>query len=117
MTRRHRPPFVAACEECGVETEIETANEIVAFYRRHHRQTGHDVVLTRAALVFEPPAGALETIVADLERRYEDGVPIGIVAAAMSERGVSVGETLAEIDDVRMTGSLYEPRDDHLAAV
>ncbi|MFD1565278.1 hypothetical protein ACFR99_17210 [Haloarchaeobius amylolyticus] len=118
MTQRQRSAFTVACEDCGVETELDSANEIVDFYRRHHRQTGHDVTITRAELAFDPPAdGDLETVVADLETRYEDGIPIGIVATAMREQGLSVGDTLAAIYDVRMTGALYEPRDDHLAAV
>ncbi|QCS40818.1 hypothetical protein [Natrinema versiforme] len=113
-----RPAFTVACEECGVDADLESANGIVDFYRRHHRLTGHDATITRVDLAFELPTdGDLETVVADLESRYDDGVPIGVVAAAMDEQGVSVGDTLAEIYDVRMTGALYEPRDDHLAAV
>lgn len=118
MSQRRHPSFAVACEDCGVETERDSANEIVEFYRRHHRQTGHDVAITRADLAFDPPvAGDLETVVAELETHYEDGVPIGIVAAAMREQGFSAGDTVDEIYDVRMTGALYEPRDDHLAAV
>ncbi|QFU82176.1 hypothetical protein [Natronorubrum aibiense] len=119
MSQHHQPAFTIACEACGVDTDTDSANEIVAFYRRHHRQTGHDVVLTRADLEFDLPVADddLESVVAELEAHYDDGVPIGVVAAVMSERGYAVGETLEEIDDVRMTGALYEPRDDHLAAV
>ncbi|QLK24557.1 hypothetical protein HYG81_10510 [Natrinema zhouii] len=117
MTHQHQSAFAVACQECGVSVEPDSANEIVDFYRRHRRQTGHDVVLTHADLEFEPPAADdLVTVIAGLENHYENGVPIGIVAAAMSERGLSVGETLEEIYEVRMTGALYEPRDDHLAA-
>ncbi|WP_226039852.1 hypothetical protein [Natrinema sp. DC36] len=117
MTHHQQPAFAVACEECDIDVEPDSANETVDFYRRHRRQTGHDVVLTRADLEFEPPASDdLVTVIAGLEKRYENGVPIGIVAAAMSEQGFSVGETLEEIYEVRMTGALYEPRDDHLAA-
>jgi hypothetical protein len=34
----------------------------------------------------------------------------------MSDRGLSIGETLDEIHEVRMTGGLYEPQDDHFGA-
>ncbi len=118
MTQRQRSAFTVTCDDCGVETGLNSANEIVDFYRRHHRQTGHDVTITRADLAFELPTdGDLESVVADLETHYEDGVPIGSITAAMREQGFTVGETLEEIYDVRMTGALYEPRDDHLASV
>lgn len=119
-----RTPFVATCPTCNVERDAESPNEIVQFYRRHHRHTGHDVVLTRADLevdvedevAVEDPATDVATVVDALEAHYETGVPIGIVAAAMRQRGFTVGETLEAIYEVRMTGALYEPRDDHLAA-
>ncbi|WP_226482186.1 hypothetical protein [Natrinema amylolyticum] len=118
MTHQRQSAFTAACRECGIDMEPDSANEIVDFYRRHRRQTDHDVILTRAEFEFDPPTDDdLVTVIADLENRYENGVPIGIVAAAMSERGFSVGETLDEIHEVRMTGALYEPRDDHLATL
>lgn len=111
-----RAPFVATCRTCDVHEEAESANETVEFYRRHYRQTGHDVVLTRTDLDFQVPGVTdLETVIADLETHYDGGVPIGVVAAAMNERGFSIGETLEEIHEVRMTGALYEPRNDHLA--
>ncbi|WP_306060562.1 hypothetical protein [Natronococcus wangiae] len=124
MSQPHhdRTPFVAACPDCDVERGAESPNEIVEFYRRHYRHTGHDVVLRRADLDVEledADAGAatdVAAVVAALEPRYESGVPIGIVAAATGRRGATVGETLERIHEVRMTGALYEPRDDHLAA-
>ncbi|ELY87971.1 hypothetical protein [Natrialba taiwanensis] len=123
-------PFVATCPDCEIERSSESATELVAFYRRHHGHTGHDIVVTRADLEFGAALDAADGVAAvvdGLDARYgvdkhdstesgTAGVPIGIVVAAMSERGFTVGETLEEIADVRMTGALYEPRDDHLAA-
>ncbi|SEW26101.1 hypothetical protein [Natrinema salifodinae] len=117
-SRQRHAAFAATCRECEVERELESANEIVEFYRRHRRQTGHDVTVTQSGLACEVPETTdIETVVAELETHYEGAVPIGAIAAAMSERGFSVGETLDELYDVRMTGALYEPRDDHLAVV
>ncbi|ELY97962.1 hypothetical protein [Natrialba asiatica] len=127
-------PFVATCPDCEIERSSDSATELVAFYRRHHRHTGHDIVVTRADLEFSAAVTAaldasddVAAVVDGLDARYgvdkhdsiesgTDGVPIGIVVAAMSERGFTVGETLEAIAGVRMTGALYEPRDDHLAA-
>ncbi|MFC4249524.1 hypothetical protein ACFOZ7_21755 [Natribaculum luteum] len=117
MSQQRQTPFAATCTACGVDRETASANEIVAFYRRHHRHTGHDVEVTRADVDGDvPDTDDLEMVVAELEAEYEEGVPIGVVAAAMARRGRSVGETLEEIHEVRMTGALYEPRHDHLAA-
>ncbi|WP_129113488.1 hypothetical protein [Halegenticoccus tardaugens] len=117
MSRQRVAPFAAACPECAVESEAESANELVEFYRRHHRHTGHEIAWTRADVGFDLPDGDLEAVVGECESHYDEGVPIGIVAAAMGARGLTVGETLARIREVRMTGALYEPRDDHIAKV
>ncbi|RKD93753.1 hypothetical protein [Halopiger aswanensis] len=117
-SRQRQAPFAAACRECEVEQGVDSANELVAFYRRHSRQTDHDVVVTRTDFAFDlPTATDVETVVAELEAHYENGVPLGAVVAATSEQGVPVGETLEELHDVRLTGALYEPRDDHVAVV
>ncbi len=113
------PRFVATCPECENRTETDTANEVVAFYRRHHSLTGHDIEWERAALnaLDEIPTDAeLGSVIEGLGEHYESGVPVGVITAAMSERGLAVGETLAEIHELRMRGRLWEPRDDHLSA-
>ena len=125
MNHHRQAPFVATCPDCDVSRDAAEPNELVDFYRRHYRHTGHDVAVTRADLDrdldFDLDATDREVaaVVEALEARNpdwnEDGVPIGIVAAAMSERGFTVGETLEAIYEVRMSGALYEPRDDHLA--
>lgn len=58
--------------------------------------------------------GDLEEVIATLEGRFEDDVPIGVITAVMSERGHTIGETLSAIRERRLGGELYEPRDDHL---
>ncbi|MFC7007195.1 hypothetical protein [Halalkalicoccus salilacus] len=91
-------------------------NETGAFYRRHRLVTGHDVKWVRTDL--DVPEATSETnpggLIGELEDRFEGGVPIGVVAAAMGEWGHTIGETLAAIRELRMAGELYEPRDDHL---
>lgn len=114
--RGERAPFAVVCADCEVSKELDDANETVAFYRRHHSVTGHDVEWARADL--DVPEAASETdlgeLIGELQERFESGVPIGVVAAAMGERGHTIGETLAAIRERRMDGQLYEPRDDHL---
>lgn len=91
-------------------------NETVAFYRRHRLVTGHDVKWVRTDL--DVPEATSETdpggLIGERQGRFEDGVPIGVVAAAMGERGHTIGETMAAIRELWMADELYEPRDDHL---
>jgi hypothetical protein len=112
-----RDAFVVACPDCEVERATDDPNETVAFYRRHSATTGHDVTVERApeaGLDDVPDDADVRAVVAALEERYEEGVPIGVVAAAMSARGETIGGTLDAIHTQRMRGGLYEPRDDHL---
>lgn len=114
--RGERAPFAVICADCEVRKELDGVNEAVAFYRRHRSVTGHDVEWVRADLDVTAAASEddLEELIGELEGRFEDGVPIGVVAAAMGERGCTIGETLAAIREQRMAGELYEPQDDHL---
>jgi hypothetical protein len=110
--------YVAVCPECDVTRETDEPNEVVEFYRRHYRVTGHDIDLEDAEpdLHNDIDADGLKETIRQLEEQYENGVPIGAIAAVMKERGQSVGETLDEIHEIRMGGGLYEPQDDHLGA-
>ena len=122
MSSQDQARYVAVCPECDVTRQTDVPNEVVEFYRRHYRVTGHDIELEHA----EPDLdGEIETegtdfdlkdVIRQLEEQHENGVPIGVVAAVMSERGKSVEETLSEIHEIRMSGGLYEPQDDHLGA-
>ncbi|MFC6718358.1 hypothetical protein ACFQGT_12010 [Natrialbaceae archaeon GCM10025810] len=129
-SKRQSRSFAAACPTCDVERTADSANELIEFYRRHSRHTGHEIEWLRADVDVDLPApdadpasaadgdgDALERVVADLEAHYDDGVPIGLVAAAMARRGYGIGETLDALREVRLTGALYEPRDDHVAVV
>ncbi|WP_224270928.1 hypothetical protein [Haloprofundus salinisoli] len=118
MSTQEQASYVAVCSECDVDLQTDEPNEIAAFQRRHYRVTGHDVKLERAELNLEEEVTGsdLKGVVRQLEEQYENGVPIGVVAAVMNERGLTIGETLDKIHEVRMTGGLYEPRDDYLGA-
>ncbi|MFC4440106.1 MULTISPECIES: hypothetical protein [Natrialbaceae] len=118
MSTQEHTSYAATCPECDVDLQTDAPNEIVDFYRRHYRVTGHDIELVHAPddLGAAVTSDDLKDVVWQLQDRYENGVPIGAVAAAMSERGLSIGETLDEIHEIRMGGGLYEPQDDHLGA-
>ncbi|WP_336344596.1 hypothetical protein [Halalkalicoccus ordinarius] len=114
-SRGERAPLSVVCTDCEVHKEVGDANEAVAFYRRHRSITGHDVEWVRADGVPKvAPEGDLKEVIAGLEGRFENGVPIGVVTAVTSERGRTIGETLSAIRELRMAGELYEPRDDRL---
>lgn len=110
--------YVAICPVCDITFQTDAPNDIIDFHRRHDRVTGHSVVFDRAQV--DHDAEVTDTNIKDLvwqlQDQYENGVPIGIIAAVMSEHAVPIDETLDEIHKTRMTGGLYEPQDDHLAA-
>ncbi|KZN22459.1 hypothetical protein A4G99_19790 [Haladaptatus sp. R4] len=119
MSEQEPAPFVAGCPDCGERKEAGTPNEVIEFYRRHRALTGHDVEWEYAdyGSAGEPPDDAdLKSVVLELGERFEDGVPLGLVTAAMGERGRTVGETLDELRELRMTGHVWEPKDDHVSA-
>ncbi|WP_251342535.1 hypothetical protein [Haloplanus halophilus] len=113
MARNDSP--VASCPDCEERRTAEDPNEVVRFYRRHHAVTGHDVVWERPpSLPDLPPNADVEDAVAALG---DPDAALGTVAAAASEWGWTVGETLDAVHDRRLTGALWEPRDDHVAVV
>lgn len=125
MNRDHetgQTPFVVCCPDCEVSQAVDRPNEAVEFARRHHSLTGHTAEWERAELppgdVDDVPAdGDLEAVMWQLDEQYDDGVPLGIVTAVRSKHGVSMYETFEEVEELRMSGALYEPRDDHLRPV
>ncbi|QLG60509.1 hypothetical protein [Halorarum salinum] len=116
---RGGPAFVAGCPSCDTRVATDEPNEVVAFQRRHRAITGHDAEMERAELSVDgvPEEGGVEAVVRAIQPSFDRGVPLGVVAAAMSRRGATVGETLEAVHEARMRGALYEPRDDHLGAV
>ncbi|MFB6102226.1 MAG: hypothetical protein ABEJ73_06630 [Haloplanus sp.] len=110
-------PFVGLCSDCEVRVPTDDPNEVVRFYRRHHGTTGHDITWEQVPVDLEAPTDAdLDAVVAALAGE-SGGVPLGTVSAAMNDRGWTVGETLDTVHDRRLTGALWEPRDDHIDAV
>jgi len=118
MSSQDQAQYVAVCPECDVTRQTDTPNEVVEFYRRHYRVTGHDIDLQHAEpdLDEEVEGDDLKEIIRQLEEQYENGVPIGVIASVMNERGQTIEETLEGIHEIRMSGGLYEPQDDHLGA-
>lgn len=115
MNQDERARLVVTCPDCAVRKPIDDVNEAVAFYRRHRAITGHDVEWERAELDGGRVAGEdLRSVIATLESRTGGHVPLGLVTVAMGERGMTIGETLEGVRELRMNGELYEPRDDHL---
>ncbi|WP_227378190.1 hypothetical protein [Haladaptatus halobius] len=118
MSSQDQAPYVAACPECDATQQTDSPNEIIDFYRRHYRVTGHDIKIKHADTDLDTGITAqdLKGIIRQLEEHHQNGVPVGIIAAVMNERGLSVKETLDQIHEIRMGGGLYEPQDDHLCA-
>ena len=112
QTRR----FVVACPTCDTRAELDDPNEAVEMHRRHASVTGHAMEWERADpdVDADAPPEDVEAAVRTFGEHYEDGVPVGVVAAAMSQHGVDIGETLDRLRELRLEGRLYEPRDDHL---
>jgi len=109
--------FVAGCADCDERVSTATPNDVIAFYRRHRAVTGHDVAWERTPTALAAPSSTdIDAVVAALDGGAE-GVPLGVLAAVMDERGWTVGETLAAVHERRLHGALWEPRDDHVAAV
>lgn len=114
-----QPPFIASCPNCEVRKETERPNEVIAFYRRHRNLTGHDVeweFVDHESVSSVAENEDLKTVVLELGAELADGVPLALVTAAMAEQGYSIGETLAELRELRMTGHVWEPKDDHVSA-
>lgn len=119
MSNQTQAFYTVSCPECEVRSETDVPNEIVEIHRRHNSVTGHDIEIEHATTdaIDDVDAEGVEEVIRELQEQYRNGVPLGVVAAVMHDRGVSLAETLDEIYDLRMGGGLYEPQDDHIAAV
>ena len=109
--------FVARSTDTGERIEATAANEVVEFYRRQTRLTATDVewlFCEHHAVTAAPDSGGIEHVLDALVEQFTNGVPLGIVAAAMSKQNWTVGETLDALYELRMAGGLWEPREDHL---
>lgn len=118
--QREDVPFVARATETGARVEASTANEVIAFYRRQQELLDTDlewVFAEHPAVTEAPDADSIDAVLRALDDYFENGVPLGVLAAAMSKQGWTVEDTLAEVYELRMSGSLWEPRADHLRPV
>ncbi|GAA5433622.1 hypothetical protein Hjap01_03110 [Haloarcula japonica] len=113
-------PFVARATETGARVEASTANEVIASYRRQQELIDTDlewVFAEHPAVTSVPASDSIDAVIRELDDYFENGVPLGVLAAAMSKQGWTVGDTLSEVYELRMSGSIWEPRADHIRPV
>ncbi|MFU1783546.1 hypothetical protein ACM16X_19450 [Haloarcula japonica] len=113
-------PFVARATETGARVEASTANEVIAFYRRQQELIDTDlewVFTEHPAVTSVPDSDSIDAVIRELDDHFENGVPLGVLAATMSKQGWTVGDTLSEVYELRMSGSIWEPRADHIRPV
>ncbi|GGC65455.1 hypothetical protein [Haloferax sulfurifontis] len=108
---------VVTCPACDLHVSVSEPNEAVELYRRHANVTGHDVEWERVAFDAEAESDDVKEALIELGEDHPDGVALGRLAAALTDNGVAIGETLDAVRDLRMSGEIYEPRDDHVLAV
>lgn len=104
---------IVACRRCELHISVTDPNEAVEIYRRHERVTGHEVDWERTAIDVTASSTDTESVLRDLDDRFPDGIPVGVLTAALSARGVPISTVLDELYDLRMDGKIYEPVDDH----
>jgi hypothetical protein len=104
---------IVTCPTCDLHVQVTDPNEAIELYRRHNRVTGHDVEWERVALDVTASSANVESALADLEHQYSEGVPVGVLAAAVSHHGVAIADVVDGLYDLRMEGAIYEPADDH----
>ncbi|ELZ96252.1 hypothetical protein [Haloferax sulfurifontis] len=108
---------VVTCPSCDLHVAVAEPNDAVELYRRHANVTGHDVEWERVAFGAEAESDDVKEALIELGEDHPDGVELGRLAAALTDNGVAIGETLDAVRDLRMSGEIYEPRDDHVLAV
>jgi hypothetical protein len=106
---------VVTCPTCEFHVSVAEPNEAVEVYRRHERVTGHEVEWERTALNVTALSSDVESVLETLDEEYSDGVPVGVLTAAASTRGVPISAVLDELYSLRMDGVIYEPLDDHFS--
>jgi len=119
-TTQESAPFIARATATDELIESTAANDVVEFYRRQNGLTGTDVewvIFDHPAVTQAPDSGDVEDVLNALDEQFKGGIPLGIITAAMSKQGWTVGETIASLHELRMSGALWEPRDDHLRPV
>lgn len=104
---------VVACPMCELYRSVSDPNEAIGIYRRHNRVTGHEIDWERTSLDVEASSTDIESVLQHLDSTFSKGVSIGVLTAALSTEGVSIGEVLDELYNLRMEGRVYEPSDGH----
>ncbi|EMA06317.1 hypothetical protein [Haloferax denitrificans] len=108
---------VVTCPSCDLHVAVAEPNDAVELYRRHANVTGHDVEWERVAFDADVETDDVKQALVELGENHPDGVELGRLAAALADAGVAIGDTLDAVRDLRMSGEIYEPRDDHVLAV
>jgi hypothetical protein len=114
MSESESDAGVITCPTCDLHVQVTDPNEAIELYRRHTRVTGHDIEWERVALDETASSAEVKSALADLEDGYSEGVPIGVLAAAVAPHGVAIADVLDGLYDLRMEGAIYEPVDDHV---
>lgn len=104
---------VVVCSACELHVPVTDPNEAIEIFRRHKRVTGHEIEWERTALGVTASSPDTESTLTELTDTYPEGVPVGVLSAALSAHGVSIGDVLDELYALRMDGKIYEPIDDH----
>jgi hypothetical protein len=104
---------VVTCPACELHILVTDPNEAIEIYRRHKRVTDHEVEWERTSLNVTTSSTDTETVLTELADEYSEGVPIGVLSAALSAKGLAISEVLDELYSMRMEGKIYEPQEDH----
>ncbi|MFA1611787.1 hypothetical protein [Halobellus rubicundus] len=108
---------VVTCPDCDLSVPIDDPNEAIELHRRHASVTAHSVVWKSVGIDAAVSEADVTGALYELEDAYPDGVPFGTLTASLADHGISIGETLEIVSDLRMDGKIYEPRDDHILSV
>ncbi|QLC35361.1 hypothetical protein EFA46_013965 (plasmid) [Halarchaeum sp. CBA1220] len=117
MSAQEPQAGVVTCPACDLHAAVDEPNDAIDLYRRHTSVTGHDVEWERVAVGDAVTTADVKDALVALGDDYPEGVPLGVLTAALAERGVTIAATLDALYDLRMSGEIYEPRDDHVLAV
>ncbi len=116
--------WVLTCSTCDTDWHFDTEELAQEFTAEHAEYTNHDITDTPEKQSKEPPEldelaeqNALKRFIADLEDHYQSGVPVGIILALLSEGTITVVDVQHELNDLKRSGDVYEPRDGYLRVV
>lgn len=102
---------------CELHLPVSDPNEAIKIYRRHKRVTDHEVDWERTAIDVTSASSDLEAVLRDIDEADSEGVSAGVLTATLSAEGVSIGEVLDGLYDLRMEGKIHQPTDDHYSVL